>query len=467
MDVERQQAIRAAVADTDEVAALRALAGSAPSSPLETPDADSELPQPSEPEQAPDVPRESVVPEGEYPVEQDVVAAAFELGRFQIVVDRFLQEQNVINADAAVQAVLELGPISDAGSVLEIVKGWLAEESLVASRRLARDIADLERLVDGTCAGWPEWAARLSAKARWADAGAVLRDQVDSWTPLESLAAGQIDDVADGVLSAVGGANEDQLRFCLDVLCRTAATVVSNPACAEFCEVVLQVLGDQDNVSEPVRSAYLDLLGALLESGPSFAGYRAILDQTSSCGSASHPRTQIDWAIGVVETALDAACPDPDRRNTLGIEIIEDARRLYGRLNVRQRVEFEVMAPEFGLLSQTIDKDQADDGQSVWRAVDGTLVGLYSLMARAASQLEERLRRLCTPQEVRGNDDLVATGALRNLAGRADDSIVDTWHAAHQATRAIDDVRPRELQILPKQRGVSGFIRALEDTLAR
>jgi hypothetical protein len=67
--------------------------------------------------------------------------------------------------------------------------------------------------------------------------------------------------------------------------------------------------------------------------------------------------------------------------------------------------------------------------------------------------------------EVRENHDEVATQALRSLAERADYFIVDTWHATHQATGAIDAVRPRERQILPRQRGLTGFLRALETAL--
>ena len=102
----------------------------------------------------------------------------------------------------------------------------------------------------------------------------------------------------------------------------------------------------------------------------------------------------------------------------------------------------------------------------MWSELDGKLVGIYSLLPHAASHLEQRLRQLCSVGEVRGNQDLVATPGLRSLAKRSDYLIVDTWHAAHQATGAIDAVRPRERQILPTQRGTSGFLLALEGSLS-
>jgi hypothetical protein len=43
--------------------------------------------------------------------------------------------------------------------------------------------------------------------------------------------------------------------------------------------------------------------------------------------------------------------------------------------------------------------------------------------------------------------------------------VVDTWHAAHSATTAIDSARPKSRQILPQQRGVTGFLRAIQNSL--
>ena len=171
----------------------------------------------------------------------------------------------------------------------------------------------------------------------------------------------------------------------------------------------------------------------------------------------------IPWAIGVLEILTDAPCPDMSARTQLAVQIVEGSRRLYGRLSLRERVELEALAGELGLDSQEVIAREAE--REVWSELDSKLVGIYSLLPHAASNLEQRLRQLCSVGEVRGNQDLVATPALRSLAKRSDYLIVDTWHAAHQATGAIDAVRPREKQILPTQRGTTGFLRALEGSL--
>ena len=103
----------------------------------------------------------------------------------------------------------------------------------------------------------------------------------------------------------------------------------------------------------------------------------------------------------------------------------------------------------------------------IWlQQLDSKIIGLYSLLPRAAESLSRRLSLLCSTASVEGNADTVATAALRSLAARADFMIIDTRHAAHAATNAIDAVRPRDRQIFPQGRGTSAFLRALESTIA-
>lgn len=139
--------------------------------------------------------------------------------------------------------------------------------------------------------------------------------------------------------------------------------------------------------------------------------------------------------------------------------------RSLDRLDLRQRVEVESLATEFGLVASALQHVVTAEDAPVWSKLDGTVVGLYSLLSQAVPRFSDRLRALCTPKEIVGNTDTTATGALLNLAERADHMVVDTWHAAHQATGAIDSVRPRSRQILPRQRGVTGFLRALQNSL--
>lgn len=395
--------------------------------------------------------------------EPESMRSAFDLGMFPLAVDIFLTDPTVDRADMAVEAVLELGAHQRAADVLQIVQGWVTGGELTPGRRLIRDLDELGHLVAGACSGWVEWAERLGAVEPWADAASVLRNQWADWIGLADLPASQVAQVANGIYEAVGSVNESQLRASLDVLCEVAAEIVSQPACSVFCEVVLQVLSDQENVSVQVRDSYAVLFAAILAAGPTRESYLEILTQTGQLWGRIKSRSNVDWAFELLEVAIEQSSPDRDQLNAFGASIVLTARSY--PLTVRQRVDAEALASEFGLSPLPVIREQSEEDGEVWGRLDGKVVGLYSLLGRAIPRFTDRVAALCSPGEVRGNDDTTATAALTNLAERADYLVVDTWHAAHQATGAIDAVRPRDRQILPKQRGVSGFMRSLEEAL--
>ena len=394
----------------------------------------------------------------------DPVLSAFEDGRFSEVIDFFLAAPSSEKADLAVQAVLESGLNERAEQVLRAVQELSAREELRLTRRARRDLDDLERLASDTCDGWIDWSARVGSDERWADASSVLRDSVDSWRPLGSLDSRQVDEVCSALLAAAGGRNDDQLRSSLDVLCRQAVNQLGSGSANEFSRTVLLLLSEQENFSEMVRVTYLDLFAAWLEVGPSGSEYAEVLDLTSKIWMRVRSPNAVSWAISVLEVCADTPCPNAGARTNFAVQLINDIRaKFYSPASIRERAEIEELAEHFGLPSQPIEASEVE--RDLWAKLNGKSIGIYSLLPRAKSLLESRLARICSVGEVKGNDDQVGTPALRNLASRVDFLIVDTWHAAHQATYAIDSVRPRDQQVLPSQRGITGFLRALESAI--
>jgi hypothetical protein len=103
---------------------------------------------------------------------------------------------------------------------------------------------------------------------------------------------------------------------------------------------------------------------------------------------------------------------------------------------------------------------------NIWGRLANARVGLYSLRPSAGTRLQERLSQLAGGRVVvEQNDDHVATSRLQSLAAHVDFMIVDTWHATHSATIAIDAVLPRALQVLPRGGGVMSYLAALQDRL--
>ncbi|WP_200211345.1 protein DpdD [Micromonospora coerulea] len=395
----------------------------------------------------------------------DDVRALFENRQYEAVVQAFLDMADPDIAEFAVQAVLDIQDSGNAPAVLEIVQRLVEEERVSLDRRLRRDVDDLAQFVDSTCDGWVEWGSRLSRDERWPGAAEVLRAHHAQWEGLRTLPASMLSELANGILDAWTGINADQVAMALDLLCLAAAETASTAQAAEFCDTVLEVLAEQQNVSPPVREAYLVLLDQLLQAAPAEARYRELLAQAADLWRRVASPTMFDWGLGLVEVLLNTPAPDPGSQVATVMEVLGRAQDFRKRLNQRQRSELEALAEEVGLPLQSAE-EPTEETDGLWRQLDGRVVGLYSLLPRAAESLEKRLSRLCSPKAIEGNADTVSTTALQSLARRADYLIVDTWHASHSATGAIDAARPRSRQILPRGRGVTAFLQALEHSLS-
>lgn len=393
------------------------------------------------------------------------VRSLFEQGLYAAVVQAFLEAPDPNVAELAVESILDSEDPGFAAQVLAVVNEFTADDRLPAGRRLQRDLADLARLADGSCDRWPEWCARVGQAQRWPDAERVLRAQSEQWESLSLLSAEDLTEAANGLVNGWTGVNQDQVAAGLDILCRAAAGSTAVGRADEFCEAVLLVLAEQHNLSAPVRDAYLLLLERILEAGPAAARYRETLRGAVALWQRIAAPVAVDWGISLVDMLLDAACPEPGARISVISEVLTRCRDFHQRLSPRQISELAELSEECGL-EQPSGRPEPDSPDLVWRQLDRKIIGLYSLLPRAAESLSRRLSLLCSTASVEGNADTVATAALRSLAARADFMIIDTRHAAHAATNAIDAVRPRDKQIFPQGRGASAFLRALESTLA-
>ncbi|SFB52860.1 hypothetical protein SAMN05216266_11699 [Amycolatopsis marina] len=393
------------------------------------------------------------------------IQTLFERGQHVAVVDAFLDAPNPVAAELAVESVLDSDDPRFAAQVLAVVNALIADNRLRVGRRLRRDLADLTRLVDGSCDGWLEWCSRVGQTQRWADAERILRAQSAQWADLSLLSAEELTEAASGLINGWTGANQDQIVTGLDILCQAAAETAGIGRAEEFCEAVLLTLAEQHNLNAPVRDAYLLLLERILEAGPAATRYGETIRGAAVLWRRIAAPIAADWGTGLADMLLDAPCPDPGARISVISEVLTRCQEFHRRLSPRQISELAAIGEECGLAHPSVPPEP-DSTESIWRALDGKVIGLYSLLPRAADSLRRRISLLCSPHSIEGNADTVATAALSSLATRADFMIVDTQHAAHAATNAIDAVRPRGRQIFPAGRGTSAFLRALEHAVA-
>ncbi|ONI83420.1 hypothetical protein ALI22I_33445 [Saccharothrix sp. ALI-22-I] len=383
-------------------------------------------------------------------------------GRYGAFIRAFLDSPEPSIADLAVQATLDSDDFTHAPDVLDIVDRFKADGRLRLDRRLQRDLEDLGRLVNGSCGGWQEWCERLARSIRWSDASKVARAQYDQWEVPSALSTEDSKASADALLEAWGGVNQDQVIASLDVLCRSVAA--GGGGSGDLREAVLLVLAEQENLSSPVRNAYLLLLEHVLESGPGESTYRSVVELTANLWRRVAAPASVDWGIALVEIVLNAPTPDADVRLAVTADVLTRVHDFQQRLSIRQLSELTALGEECGIPTHFVER-ASDETESPWRRLDGKTIGVYSLLTGAAHSLDRRLSALCTPRSIEANSDTVATPGLRSLAARVDYLIVDTWHASHSATNGIDAVRPRDRQLFPTGRGVSAFLQALEHVL--
>jgi hypothetical protein len=440
-DLERQEAILEYVTDPNEMATLKKLDPKLLID--ELPSAVNVLPG-SEP--------------------KDPVVELFEAGRYQEVIDIFLDGKSQDHADLAVQSVLDSGSTEKASLVLGLVRQIYGNLQARLDRRTENDLAELQKLVDGTCGSWVEWGNRIAGQGRWAEAAQIARDNSSSWIPVSSLDSDSFDPFSASILEAHSGHNADQLIQTLDLLCQEASVCLRTGVNRDFCDVILVIFSEQENFSGSVQSAYLTLASEWLESGAmTDRQYGDVLDQAGVIWKKIAAPNSYSWVVNLLDALMMNPCRSDTARQSFVVNVIRTLRGYDTRLTHRERVEVESLAQEVGIPIQEFQEQQ--DEIDMWSTLDEKIIGIYSLLPKAAMHLKNRLAKLCSPKAVDGNEDKVDTKSLRALATRSDYFIVDTWHAAHKATECIDEVLPKTRQILPKQRGVTGFLKALEDAL--
>jgi hypothetical protein len=387
------------------------------------------------------------------------------LGRHQYstVVDIFLQRHMKEFADPAVEAALELDDPQYAGQVLDAVRD-LIQDGFQLSRRLARDLAELEALASGTCGNWIEWIQRVSRDARWGEAAAVARQNADSWPPLP-LSETVVQHASDLLVSSAEGINSDQVRASLDLLCEVASRSAKEPGHAAFLDSVLLILSAQENIGEPIRNAFNDLMWSFLESGPTRAGYEGLISAATLLWERIASPLSVDWVLELLDALVSNAAPSRDSAVQFAMQVPTRCAPFVTRISRRQASSMRTLLEEFGLPAWPDIPALDSDEDNIWAALNAADVGLYSLVENAGTKLRAQLDRLCRMRSFTHRTDTVASAGLKSLAQNADYLIVDSWHAAHAATACIDEVRPRSRQILPRRGGTPALVAAIEDAL--
>lgn len=346
----------------------------------------------------------------------------------------------------------------------------VGEENLPETPGFLRSLNDIKQLASNRCSSWSEWFSRLGAGAEWADAAQVARAESARWDTSEPVTASSAEAAANHLIAAAEGVNGAQVRGALDLLCDLVSVLADSVGSSALTDALLLVLSMEENPSAMVRNAFFSLLADVLSRGPSQSRYRDLVKTAGDLWDRARSREAVNWALDVCDLLNAHASPDSGARiafiSVVGLGVADFA----ARLTPNERSVLGALAEEAGTsvhLPVVEDEQVVEAETDLWRALDNKRIGLYSLLGGVGARFSARVMELSAKASVEHNADTVATDALRRLAESVDFLVVDTRHAAHAATGAIDQVRPRERQIFPTGRGVSSFIAALREALNR
>jgi len=369
-------------------------------------------------------------------------------------------------AEAAVQAAFETDDPALSRRAVALLS-LVPDTELTPAPGFRRRLQHVRTVGQDACPSWSAWLERVARPERWVRADEVARNESANWSVDEFSSGSVADAAAAALIEGAENENAHQVRLTLDLLCALARNLTGAFMGDSMVQAIMLVVSEQPNPSHHVREALSGLLESLLETGPDgrrYAEYVALLDDVWEKVQA---RSTFDWGLDIADLLISAPCPNPAARIGFMQALMSWAHGHNQQLKHRQAVFANTMAAEAGL-SPSLEAVPDDPEQaSIWARMAGARVGLYSLLPRAGTRLRERLMELAggASVQVEQNTDMVATASLRSLAANADYMVVDTWHATHSATIAIDSVLPRDRQVLPRGGGVMSYLAALQDRL--
>ena len=394
----------------------------------------------------------------------ELAQSEFDKGKYSEVIslaENNLSEMKLI--ELAVYSVYELRDRDLASKVIDQAINF-GTENLSSTRSFRKVLEEVESLANNRCDSWLKWFSRVSENIVWPEAFEVLRESNSSWSIEDILETTTIQDCANFLLEASTGVNRREIRSGLSTVCELGSAIMDRSVSDPLIDAILLVLSEDENPTEQVRSAFSNLMVKALRIGPSVERYQDLLVQSGDLWNKVKSPDAIPWALDLGDMILELPCPSPSFRINYFLELEIGAAGFWGRIGADQKLLLDTLAKESGTEIR-LPLDLPEEEANLWEKLDGRTVGIYSLLENSGSRLEKRLKLLSPRVLVLSNGDKAATLALNNMVKAVDYLIVDTRHASHAATIAIDNLRHRDSQLFPQGGGISSFISCLKEVL--
>lgn len=386
-----------------------------------------------------------------------------------------------VRAVLLVQCAVELGTLNaaeTARSAFDALPSDVREARIAASRRFARDLADLEEITpdqelpaqvgpEAATAdepvrwSWTAWFSALHERENWTGAIEVARGLAEA-----GAADPNVEDLDELIRS---NRTPEQQRTFLQALPHLLRWFddVDAEAAARPRRATLEALALQDLRGMPALESALHVSERLIAAGLPDSDYREVLDLLAVAWDRSAAVETVAWLAETFDLLADLPS-DEASLQAFGAAALAALRPFANRIPEVIAQELMDAATRAGAGEGASGLVEAAASDTIDRAVTehfaDALVGLYTLSPQVGQRVKATLERLFPGMNVVVNEDHVRTDALDALAASADVMIVMLRSAKHAATGAISRVRPQHAPTLRLRcRGSTRIVQAFLD----
>ncbi len=383
----------------------------------------------------------------------------YQRGEYEMVLDtaeRVEPDRRV--AAVVMHAALNLGSAAAAARAVALVDRLpeLDREALFAQAVEGAFYTQLVERNQGTQVpdGWIDWL-----QGEWPDRPDLLCDWSSTWESAALTVDEAADKFAGELLDALHDKRRGRVRNGLPVLVRSlVADDGLRPSSVPLAVTIFDImLGSDPGRAE--RRAALDLLSDILQTGCTTDDCRiaitAICDQLVRLG----PR-EVDWFIGILDVVLFSAIPDPCLREELFDDALAVAVSWFRRIPDTEAILLRKLFTEAGLDFDPplTDGSEAQTSRSV---KSFRRVGIYSLLESAANNAARWIRDEWPDVDVRLSHAHSNNSELDGLVRSSDVVLMQTSHAKHAATDAIERSVETSRLVRVNGRGATSLFRDL------
>ncbi len=388
----------------------------------------------------------------------------YQRGEFEMVLDTAERvEPDRLVAAAVMYAALNLGSAVAAARAVAFVDRLpeLDRKTLLGQAAEGVFYAQLVERNQGTQVpdGWIDWL-----QGEWPDRPDLLCDWSSTWGSAALTVDGVADEFAGELLDALNDERRGRVRNGLPVLVRSlVADDGLLPSSVSLAVTIFDImLGSDPGRAE--RRAALDLLSEILLTGCTTDDFRtaiaAIGDQLARLG----PR-EVDWLTGILDVVLFSAMPDPCLRDELFADAYAVAVTWFRRISDTEAIVLRKLFTDAG---HDFDPPLTDrsDAHTFRSFKSFRRVGIYSLLESAAKNAARWIREEWPNVDVRLSHAHSNSPELNSFVRSSDVVLVQTSHAKHAATNAIERSVEASRLVRVNGRGATSLFRSLLDWAA-